>query len=250
MPGGWAGRIGYKGHRNSEAAGNILYLDQDGGYRTVFICQTSKNYTLECSLHLDKPDIAKDRRPTDVPISWAWPWVSEVLWSLHFSLLSVFCVSFYFMMTCGKYLCILSDMSFLFMASSIFQLLSGHGQNCCFRYPLLVCALPGVSWELLTDPCLVWCLAAFGYFMLQGSHLLLQPAKTILQSWDCLVAYSALVVAVRLSCSPALRCSPFSQGCSFVFLACLNTLKKGSTAKTNSHLKRPFKDMFTKGGKR
>ncbi|XP_070327921.1 piezo-type mechanosensitive ion channel component 2-like [Odocoileus virginianus] len=40
-------------------------------------------------------------------------------------------------------------------------------------------------------------LAAFGYFMLQGSHLLLQPAKTILQPWDCLVAYSALVVAVK-----------------------------------------------------
>ncbi|XP_055280014.1 piezo-type mechanosensitive ion channel component 2-like [Moschus berezovskii] len=40
-------------------------------------------------------------------------------------------------------------------------------------------------------------LAAFGYFMLQGSHLLLQPAKTILQSWDRLVAYSALVVAVK-----------------------------------------------------
>ena len=40
-------------------------------------------------------------------------------------------------------------------------------------------------------------LVAFGYFMLQGSHLLLQPAKTILQSWDCLVAYSALVVAVK-----------------------------------------------------
>ncbi|CAM9493507.1 unnamed protein product [Rangifer tarandus platyrhynchus] len=40
-------------------------------------------------------------------------------------------------------------------------------------------------------------LAAFGYFMLQGSHLLLQPAKTILQPWDRLVAYSALVVAVK-----------------------------------------------------
>ncbi|XP_065775240.1 piezo-type mechanosensitive ion channel component 2-like [Muntiacus reevesi] len=40
-------------------------------------------------------------------------------------------------------------------------------------------------------------LAAFGYFMLQGSHLLLQPAKTILQPWGCLVAYSALVVAVK-----------------------------------------------------
>lgn len=62
-----------KGTGKFEADGNILYLDQDGGYRTVFICQTSKNYILECSLHLDKPDIAKDPRLVDVPIALTWP---------------------------------------------------------------------------------------------------------------------------------------------------------------------------------
>ncbi|KAJ8779079.1 hypothetical protein J1605_012930 [Eschrichtius robustus] len=40
-------------------------------------------------------------------------------------------------------------------------------------------------------------LVAFGYFMLQGSRLLLQPVKITLRPRDCLVAYSALVVAVK-----------------------------------------------------
>ncbi|XP_012863894.1 piezo-type mechanosensitive ion channel component 2-like [Echinops telfairi] len=38
-------------------------------------------------------------------------------------------------------------------------------------------------------------LVAFGYFMHRGSHLLLQPVKSILQPWDRLVACSVLVVA-------------------------------------------------------
>ncbi|XP_049555134.1 piezo-type mechanosensitive ion channel component 2-like [Orcinus orca] len=40
-------------------------------------------------------------------------------------------------------------------------------------------------------------LVAFGYFMLQGSHLLLQPVKITVRPRDCLVAYSALLIAVK-----------------------------------------------------
>ena len=40
-------------------------------------------------------------------------------------------------------------------------------------------------------------LVTFGYFMLQGSRLLLQPVKITLRPRDCLVAYLALVVAVK-----------------------------------------------------
>ena len=106
LPGGWGRGLATTGTGKFEADGNILYLDQDGGYRTVFVCQTSKNCTLECSLHLDKPDIAKDPRLGDVPISWVWPWVSEGLLLAAFLSLSVFCVSFYFKITCGRYLCV------------------------------------------------------------------------------------------------------------------------------------------------
>ncbi|XP_037357549.2 piezo-type mechanosensitive ion channel component 2-like [Talpa occidentalis] len=40
-------------------------------------------------------------------------------------------------------------------------------------------------------------LVAFGYFMMQGSHLLLKPVKFILRPWDRLIAYSVLVVAAK-----------------------------------------------------
>ncbi|KAG8513336.1 Piezo-type mechanosensitive ion channel component 2, partial [Galemys pyrenaicus] len=40
-------------------------------------------------------------------------------------------------------------------------------------------------------------LVAFGYFMLQGSHLLLKPVKFILRPWDRLIAYSVLVIAAK-----------------------------------------------------
>ncbi|XP_060052019.1 piezo-type mechanosensitive ion channel component 2-like [Erinaceus europaeus] len=40
-------------------------------------------------------------------------------------------------------------------------------------------------------------LVAFGYFMVQGSCLLLKPVKFILRPWDCLIGYSVLVVAMK-----------------------------------------------------
>lgn len=66
----------------------------------------------------------------------------------------------------------------------------------CYHFWFVLCLvfLVGTTWIHILS---VEYLAAFGYFMLQGSHLLLQPAKTILQPWDRLVAYSALVVAVK-----------------------------------------------------
>lgn len=39
--------MGYRGLGNFEDEGHILYLDCSGGYRTVCICQTSKNYMLQ-----------------------------------------------------------------------------------------------------------------------------------------------------------------------------------------------------------
>lgn len=81
-----AGRIGYKGHRKFRAA-EIFYIlirmVVTGLYSFV---RPQRTIPLN-AVCLDKPDIAKDPRPTDVPISHGHGHGSpRVLWSLHFSL--------------------------------------------------------------------------------------------------------------------------------------------------------------------
>lgn len=138
---------------------------------------------------------------------------------------SAFCASSYFKTTCERSLCV-CQMTPLLLCRRPFRLplLSGHGESREFSVPLLVCALPGVSRGVTRIRILgAGCLGAFGYFMLRGSPLRLPPTKIILRPRDRLVAYSALVVAVKpfLSAWRVLLSRLLS-----VFLARLNTLEK------------------------